>query len=110
MYQGTTPNIIYLVKNYDLTGAKLFISFKKGNDTVLTITEGYTVAYDDETKNTTVVCPLTQEQTLSFKQGSIMSQIRFIFSNGQAFSTNKVALEVSNVLYPEIISYGGDEG
>lgn len=106
MYQGTTPSVIYNVKNYDLTGAKLFISFKKGND-VLTKTEGITVAYDDETKISTVVCPLTQEETLNFKQGAVQTQIRFIFADGQAYATNQKALEVKDIIYKEVIAFGG---
>lgn len=108
MYQGTTPSIIYNVKNYDLTGAKVYVTFLRQNDLIVKSGIDITIAYDDDTKNTTVICPLTQEETLSLKQGSVKTQIRFIFSNGQAFATNIVALEVQNILYKEVITYGGD--
>lgn len=105
MYQGTTPSIIYNVKNYDLTGAKLYISFKKGNSDILTKSSGYTIAYDDETKISTVICSLTQEETLAFKSGAITTQIRFIFSDGQAYATNKADIEVKDIIYREVITF-----
>lgn len=105
MYQGTTPSIVYNVKNFDMTGAKLFVSFKQGTKDVITKTEGVTVVYDDIENVSTVVCPLTQEETLALKQGGVQTQIRFVFANGQAYATNIVSLDVRNVLLQGVISY-----
>lgn len=109
MYQGTTPSVIYNIRNYDLTGAKVYVTFSRQNDILTKSGNDITIAYDDETKNTTVICPLTQEETLAMRQGAVKTQIRFIFSNGQAFATNIVALEVQNILFKEVIKYGGDD-
>lgn len=109
MYQGTTPSVVFEIKNYDLTSAKVYVSFKQKND-VLTKSTGSDVqtSYDSEEQISTIVCSLTQEETLAMKQGSVTVQIRFIYENGQAYATNKKVMEMMNVLYPEVITFGGD--
>jgi hypothetical protein len=114
MYQGTTPSIVFEIKNYDLTGATVYVTFKRDKD-ILTKTD-VSVGYDEETSISTIVCSLTQEETLAMKRGGVLVQIRFIYENGQAFATNKASLEMNDVLYPVVIEHhetddgGSDEG
>lgn len=106
MYQGTTPAIVFSIKGYNLTDATVYVSFKRGND-VLTKTE-VEVSWDETTQISTVVCELTQEETLAMKRGAVVVQIRFIYENGQAYATNKKTIEVQDVIYPAVIEFGGD--
>ena len=108
MYQGTTPSVVYEVKNYDLTSASIFVSFKKGNEVITKTQPDVAASYSSASKISAVVCNLTQEETLKMKAGGWITQIRFIYASGQAFATNEKELEVKRVLYPEVISYGGD--
>lgn len=106
MYQGTTPAIVFEIKEYDLTEATVYVSFKRGNE-VLTKSD-VAVSYDSNSHISTVVCELTQEETLAMKRGAVLAQIRFIYENGQAFATNKKTIEVQDVIYPKVIQFGGD--
>lgn len=111
MYQGTTPSVIGEIKGYDLTGSTVYVSFKQGNRDVLTKSGAdVTVLYDGESDTSTVICALTQEETLEMKQGSTLVQIRFIYENGQAFATNKQPLKIESVLLQEVIAYIGGGG
>jgi hypothetical protein len=103
MYQGTTPAITFEIKGYDLTGATVFVSFKHGND--LLTKSNVSVSYAGNIS--TVVCELTQEETLAMKKGAVIVQIRFIYPDGQALATTKKAIEIEDVIYPAVISYGG---
>ena len=108
MYQGTTPSVIFEIKGMDLSTATVYVSFKRGQD-VLTKSD-VTVTYDDVEEISTIVCPLTQEETLAIRAGTVIAQIRFIYSDGQAYATDKAEINVDSVIYPEVIEYnGGDD-
>lgn len=107
MYQGTTPSIVFEIKYYDLTSAKVFVSFKQTGKDVLTKTN-VQVGYDNATQISTIICPMTQEETLDMKRGGVIVQIRFIYEDGQAYATEKKSLEMNDVIYPVVIQYGGD--
>lgn len=107
MYQGTTPAVSYEIKGYDLSNATIFVSFKRGND-ILTKTNGDVVAaYDEDSQISTIICQLTQEETLAIRSGGVQTQIRFIYENGQAFATNIATLEMKSVIYTDVIHWGG---
>ena len=108
MYQGTTPSVVFEIRGYDLTDATIYVSFKRGNDVLTKTGNDIACSYDGEIS--TVVCSLTQEETLAIRAGAVVTQIRFIYSNGQAYATEKKELEVKSVIYPEVITYGGDGG
>lgn len=106
MYQGTTPAITFSISGWDMSNMTAFVSFKRGAD-ILTKSD-VTMVYDDEADKTIIVCPLTQEETLNMRAGGATVQIRFIDANGSAYATNKAELEVKDVIFKEVISYGGD--
>ena len=105
MYQGTTPSIILQIEGMDLSTSTVYVSFKRGQD-VLT-KSGVTATYDSEEDLSTITCPLTQEETLAFRAGTVIVQVRFIYSDGQAYATDKAEITVDNVIYPEVITYNG---
>lgn len=108
MYQGTTPSIILEIEGMDLSDATVYVSFKRGNE-VLTKSD-VTVTYDSEEQISAIACPLTQEETLGFRAGTVQVQVRFIYEDGQAYATDKAEITVDNVIYPEVIEYVGGEG
>lgn len=108
MYQGTTPSLLFNVLGYDLTSATVFVTFMRKKNELLTKTgDALSCAYDDVENYTSVICRLSQEETLAMKQGAAQVQIRFIYENGQAHATNKASIEIESVLYPEVIVFGG---
>lgn len=108
MYQGTTPAITLNVKDHDMSGTTAFVSFKRGADILTKTHPDVTMVYDSEEMKTVIVCQLSQEETLNMRQGDAIVQIRFIDENGNAYATDKASLTVKDVIYKEIIAYGGD--
>lgn len=110
MYQGTTPAVSYEIKGYDLTDATIFVSFKSGSEVLTKTGSDVVAAYDSESQISTIICQLTQEETLAIKSGGVKTQIRFIYENGQAYATNIKGLEMNSVIFRDVIQYdGGDE-
>lgn len=107
MYQGTTPTLIFTVANYDLSGATVYVTFSRNKNILTKSGSPVTVVYDDVNNLSIIICRLTQEETLAMKQGAVNVQIRFIYSNQQAFATNKASIEVQSVLDKQVISFGG---
>ena len=105
MYQGTTPAITFNVLNADVSAMTPFVSFKYGSKVLTKTGSDVQMAYGDN--KTTVVCCLTQEETLEIPKGTVKIQARFIDSNNQAYATNKAPIQVEDVIYREVIHYGG---
>ena len=107
MYQGTTPSLVFNVLGYDLTSSTAYVTFKRKQELLTKSGDDLSLAYDDAENYTTVICRLSQEETLAMKQGAVQVQIRFIYENGQAYATNKASIEIESVLWPEVIEFGG---
>lgn len=108
MYQGTTPAVSYEIKGYDLSNATIYVSFKRGNEVLTKSGNDVVAAYDSDADISTIVCQLTQEETLAIRSGGVQTQIRFIYENGQAYATDIKTLEMKSVIYTDVIQYGGD--
>jgi len=106
MYQGTTPAVTFTIKGYDLTDTSVFVTFMNNRE-LLTKTN-VMVTFDDGTETSTIVCQLSQEETLAMKKGNVKAQIRFIDENNQAYATEKADILIDDVLYQEVIEYTGD--
>lgn len=108
MYRGTTPTLPIRIPGYDLTEAKLFLTFQDGRASkTMTVTtpDDFTVSYDSEAKATVGEITLSQEQTLMLNAGSCTAQIRFVFPDGSAGATVKRSITVSDVILKDVISY-----
>lgn len=105
MYQGTTPAIPFTIKGYDLSDATVYITFFNNNNLMTKSGEDVETSYDEGTETSTIVCKLTQQETLDLKRGSVRVQIRFIYENGEAYATNKAVIEVNDVLLQEVIKF-----
>lgn len=100
--------MVFEIKGYDLSTAKVFVSIRRGQDILTKTDPDVQTGYDAESEISTVVCSLTQEETLAIRQGDAIAQIRFIYEDGQAYATDKASIEVKDVIYKEVISYGGE--
>ena len=109
MYQGTTPAVSYEIKNYDLSDATIFVSFKRGNEVLTKTSPDVVAAYDSDSQISTIICQLTQEETLAIRAGGVQTQIRFIYEDGQAYATNIQTLEMKSVIYTDVIQYDGGD-
>ena len=109
MYQGTTPAVTFTIKGFDLSGMTVYVTFKSATDILTKSAPDVIVSYDSEEEESTVVCKLTQAETLGMNKGSVKAQIRFIDSSGNAYATSKAVIQMNDVLYRAVITYSGDE-
>ena len=85
MYQGTTPQLPLSIEGFDLTGMTVFVTIRVDGTQITKTGDDLLVTYDAETDTSTIIFPLTQEETLSMrgdKWGDV--QVRFIDSAGMA--------------------------
>lgn len=76
---------------------------------MLTLTNDVlSIAYDDGASS--IAFRLTQEETLSFKEGKAEVQVRFIDAEGIAKATDIKPIVVERILQPGVITYEGDDG
>lgn len=108
MYQGTTPAVTYSIMGMDVSAMTPFVSFKNGTEVLTKTGDSVVMEYDGGADITTVICYLTQQETLAMQPGSTKTQIRFIDSDGQAYATDKATLRVEDVIYKTIIQYEGE--
>lgn len=105
MYQGTTPVLTFEIESFDASAMTAFVSFKYGSEVLTKTGDDVTVTYADD--KSTIVCRLTQEETLAMRQGTVKVQARFIDSDNEAYATDEAYVDVEPVLYKEVIHYGG---
>ena len=95
MRRGTTPTIT-ITTDIDLTGASnLFVTFKQGDRVVFEKTLADVTVSEKQ-----VVCTLTQENTLSLKDGFVRFQIRATLGD------SKVASNIMTTSADEILKGG----
>lgn len=105
MYQGTTPAVTYSISGLDVSAMKPFVSFKNGTEVLTKTGDAVVMEYDSVAQVTTVICYLTQTETLAMTPGSTKTQIRFVDADGQAYATEKATLRVDDVIYKSVIVY-----
>jgi len=102
MYQGTTPTLIFKLKDMtlNLTNAvEIWVTLKLSP---------YIKTFDisrcsvDNT-NKTISVTLSQEETLELPVSKLDSQIRILLANGTALATNIVKIDVNKVLKGGVI-------
>lgn len=108
MVRGTTPDFILTIDGLDLTGQTVFVTIKqrpveitKTNDD-LTIT----VVTSGTKPNSEIEVLLSQEETLSLREGDAEVQVRWIGADGYADATETATFDVYKVLLERVIEYG----
>ena len=98
MRRGTTPTIPLTVDE-DISDWTLYVTFKSGTNEVTLKNERLDVSYAQE--KTTILCPLTQEETLQLG-GVAEVQVRAI-KNGTAIATDIQAVDVGRIILEGVI-------
>lgn len=105
--RGTTPQVELVVVNADYTEYTVYLSFKtpKMRQPIVKTNEQFsTFEYDDSTGRTLIICPLTQEETLSMEVGACEVQIRAIKEGGTKAKATKVGvLTVERVIQEGVL-------
>jgi len=90
---GTTPTKPFVV-DADLSGLKVYLTFKNGCKLLTKTDDDLAIEYDNDPPKTTITAILTQEETLSFKQNSTVEiQVRAVDSSGYPAVATTVATE-----------------
>lgn len=98
MVRGTTPTIKYRVKLDTSTITECVISFKQADVEMLQKT------YDDVEFSTEMVSvKLTQEETLGFHAGKLMTQIKVKTQDGTVYGSRMLEMKVYEALCCDII-------
>lgn len=99
MRQGTTPTIQITVNNIDLADMeRIYVVFEQnGNLLKKSMT-------DLKVENNVISVLLTQEETLSFKNGNCNIQLRMITYDGIAMASPIKTINVYSVLNKEVIT------
>lgn len=101
MGRGTTPTYLVTFRGIDFEDIDdIYFTFEQSKSNQ-ELTKHFPEVEAHEEGYATV--SLTQAETLAFAKGNGKIQIRFINKNGKAFKTSIVTMEVSDVLYEEVI-------
>lgn len=101
MTRGTNPTYILTVDPDDFQSLEehsLYVTIKQGCNEI-TLTDD-----DLEVEANVITVTLTQEQTLSFRQGNAQLQLRGLDEDGIAYASDIVIVQVNPVLYQEVIT------
>lgn len=102
MYQGTTPSLIFKLKDATLdlnTASEIWVTLKLSP--YIKTFDITRCALDNEKK--TITISLTQEETLELPVSKVESQIRILLGNGKALATNIVKIDVNRILKGGVI-------
>lgn len=99
MRRGTTPQHIFNV-NADLTSATIFVTYEQSGVVVLEKSnDSLTVSPD------TIICSLTQADTLKFIPGTVRVQIRYVLPDGTANASAIMHVKSEEILKDGEISW-----
>lgn len=99
MKRGTTPTNSFSV-DIDLTAATVFVSYEQDGKVIVEKTGAdLTITAD------TIVCELTQEETLRFHAGRVRIQIRYVTATGAADASNIIQTTAEQILKDGVIEY-----
>lgn len=107
MRRGTTPTYIQTIDGYNLTDKTVYVTIKDKWSMLTLTNDVQSIVYDDGAS--VVAFRLTQEQTLSFREGKAEVQVRFIDAEGIAKATDIKLITVERILKPGVITYEGDD-
>ncbi len=98
MVRGTTPTIKYRIGLDTSTIVECVVSFKQAK------VELFQKFYDDvELADKTVSVTLTQEETLSFHAGKLMTQIKVKTQDGKVYASPVLEMKVHEALCCDVI-------
>jgi hypothetical protein len=98
----TTPTDELVVKGVDLTGYEVWASYRQRSRKL--DVQAADVTYDGT--DTTVLVPLTQEQTGSFCCGQVSIQVNWLTPEGARDATTIKEVSVGGNLLDRVMEYG----
>ena len=110
MIRGTTPTLVLVLDDVDLTGQtfEVYLRGLKNGQLFCWDNSMENVSLHDVTPGTsTVYVDLSQEDTLKLEVGKAEVQVRFINHAGVALATNVVLVDVDKILKDSEIEYAG---
>lgn len=102
MIRYTTPTDELTVRGVDLTGYEVWASYQQRSKKL--DVNAVDVSYDGT--DTTVLVPLTQEQTGSFCSGQVSVQVNWLTPDGYRDATNIKTITVGANLLDKVMEYG----
>ena len=107
MIRGTTPDYILSLPGYDLTGKRVYVTIVQKNVEINKTNEDVEINVDTSGQTTisTIALTLTQQETLSIKEGSASIQVKMIDSDGHVDGTKETTVQVEKALLEKVITY-----
>lgn len=108
MYRATTPTHTFEIDIDPSTLKTMLLTYKQGNGIVLEKEKSdLTITSETVQQKTVYLCSfkLTQEEANLFVEGTpVQIQMRALTFDGNAYASNKVTLDVDDVLNDEVLS------
>ncbi len=99
MRRGTTPTLVINIKGIDMsTIAEWYITVAQDNTQITKSNDDITI------EDTLLKMPLSQEETMQFRQGEAFIQIRAVTTEGLRIASHIQKLDdIERILYNEVI-------
>lgn len=105
MRRGTTPTNTFTT-DVNLTGATVFVDYEQRGNIILEKTGAdldITVVETQTGTTSTIELELSQEDTLSFKPGEVLIQIRAVYPDGTAIASNIIRTTAERIIKDGVI-------
>ena len=99
--RGTTPSLLLLIKNVDLSNYNFYVTLSQGC-TSITLTDDR-VIHEVQDSGTLLCVSLTQAETLTLAPGDARVEVKAISSDGTTVKTAEGAIEIEDTLYEQIV-------
>jgi len=103
MRRGSTPTNVFTT-DIDLSQATVYVSYEQ-NGVVVVEKTGSDLTFATDQGNYTITLSLSQEDTLKFKPGTVMIQIRYVFPDGAADASNIIKTTFERIIKDGVIEY-----
>lgn len=103
MRRGTTPTNTFTL-DLDLSSATVFITYGQGGKPIVEKT-GQDLTFGTQEQAYTITVELTQEDTLKFRPGEVMIQIRYVMPDGTADASNIIKTTLLEIIKDGVIEY-----
>ena len=98
MRRGSTPTNTFLT-DIDLTGATVFVDYEQNGRIIVEKTGSDLIIAPEQ-----ITLRLSQEDTLAFRPGEVLVQIRYVFPNGDADASNLIRTTAEYIIKDGVIA------
>lgn len=106
MYRGTTPTLVLNVTGCNFSGCSVYVALRQDNHMIIKKGADLNIIPDGDDAQIEVYC--SQEETLSFRAGQGLLQIRWIDAAGVACASPIKKVDISPILQEGVIGYAGN--